>query len=365
MANENTEGDSATETAVDDIADKAITNISELTQSFLDEGKPAEEADGETEQEVKKEEETEESKKTEESEETEGEVKAEETEETKEEEVQKEKTKNVLSNKKNLQKMRKRIDKVTKRAKTAEEGLEDRDERIESLEKQVKDLSRDQSGESGQKTFAEIAAETESIEGLESLLVKAEKAEEWAEDMLDQLRDSGEDEIEVKDVKFDRQQIKDLLRGARAAIKKDIPSKAKEFQQREQFDTMALEKFTFLGDAQSEDYKIAEEIHAELGNLLDSHPAGMVLLGLLAEGKKVLMARESKKETEDKKEEKKEETPLKKKSKIAQQVPGLLSTAAPARAGADEKKQKARDTLLQKSSLTENDLTALILAETE
>lgn len=361
MAKEN-EGDSATSTAVEEApkateASRSITSLGDLTNLF-DSSLAKDVVQEEEVQTTEQKEETEENQEVKETEVTEGTVKTEEssTDETETKEDQQEDPKDVLSHEKAIRKLKKRVDKTTKNWKTAEEENEAQAALIEKLQRQVKEATFAAPGDSNHKTFAEIAQQSDSPQELNDLFEKAEKAEQWADDMLDNLRDSGEDTIEVGGVTYGKSQIKDLQKDARLAIKKAIPAQEQFFQQREQFDQKALQDFDFLKDEESEIFKATSIMmeNPEFNSFINHLPEGSYLLGIIGEGIRSTEARLKEEPAKG------EEEPAKAKEKPkAPLVPGLESTPTPRRVSSDEQKQKSKDAIRQKPVLGKNDLMKL------
>jgi len=359
----NQDGDSVTENAVEAQVSNPVLNESSLAKMFM----KATEADTQEVEEVNDEAEPQAFEDPEEGEHSEvSEVEAEEEqsleEETEGAEEEESNEGDVLSKQdKSLKKMRKRIDKATKNWRSAEEETESLKEEIESLKTQIS--SNNESKSSTGQSFKDIAGNAENIGDLQAVYEKAEKAEEWIEDALDQLRDSGEDELIVNETTYTRQEIKSFQKEVRNALKKDIPNRAKVFEQRTQYDEYALKEFDFLGDPESSGYKYVEQIMGDkdLGGFLSGRADQMQILGLLAEGLISQNARQSKQSSSavDKTKDavsKPVSTP-----KIAPAIPFVRSNVANARKAPSEKSNQVKRDIMSRPQIGQRELTKLFM----
>ena len=368
MSNEEISDTTATSAVEAQVSNPVLTEAG-LTQAFMD----ATNADM---QEVEEVEATEESQEVEEPEavevaeeseaentETEAEVDEDVEEAEESEEAEAEEGDNVLSKQdKTVKKMRKRIDKATKNWRTAQEETESMKIEIEQLKEQISSNSGDKT--SSDQSFKEIAKKADSIDELQAVYDKAEKAEEWIEDALDQLRDSGEDELEINGTRYTKPEITAFRKEVRTALKKDIPKRAQMFEQRTQYDERALRQFEFLSDPESDGYKHAENVMSDkgLGEYLSSRADQMHILGLLAEG---ILSSEAKQNKQSSSRVDKTKDAVKKPAstqKIAPKVPFVGSKVANTRSTPSEKSSQARKDLMNKGSLNERDLTQLFMS---
>lgn len=361
---EEIDGDTATETAVDDGLKNPMLTEASLTNLFMSATKAdtQEEVSEEVEEEPEAVEEPEEEEATEETEpEATEETDVEEEEETEEEEAEEG---DVLSKQdKTVKKMRKRIDKATKNWRTAEEKTESLQGEIESLKQQLSSTSGNTS--SSEQSFKEIANKADNIEDLQAIYDKAEKAEEWIEDALDSLRDSGEDTLTVEGGKeYTRQDIKTFHKEVKQALKKDIPARAKVFEQRQQYDNQALQDFEFLSDPKSDEYKIVEQIRGDkdLREFLSGRADESMILGWLAEGISSQNAKQSKQSTSGVDKTKDAVKKPASAPKIAPSLGFVRSKVANARRSSSEKSGLAqREIMNKKGGLNHKDLTKLYL----
>ena len=364
---EEIDGNTATKTAVDAPVERQVTTEADLTNLFM--GTPlAEKLEGvevNEEEESQAEEEPEDSESTEESEsETEEVAEESDTEEDEDEEEEEEEQAEgeVLSQQdKTIKKLLKRNKKITKGWRTAEEDAKSAQEEIANLKQQLS--SRTESKSSGDQSFEEIAINAETADDLAEVYEKAEKAEEWIEDTLDQLRDSGEDSLIVGEREYTRQEIKAFRKEVKKALKTDIPKRAEVFEQRQQYDTHAVEAFPFLVDPKSDGYKHAEAVMQDKGleKALKNHPAQTYLVGLLAEG---LLSHNAKKSKQSSSGEDKTRDAVKKPAsapKIAPSTSFVRPKVAAQRSTQSEKSSQAKKDIMKKGNLNERDLTQLFM----
>jgi len=360
--NKEESGDSTAPNVVEAPVETQVLDEAGLTKLFMN--TPMSEAldDVKVEEESQDQEEAEEVEATEETEveEVAEESETEDTEETEEEEV--EEADNVLSKSdKTQKKMRKRIDKATKKWRTAEETIESRDKEIETLKQQLSSTSGDKS--SDDQSFKEVAKKADSIDELQAVYDKAEKAEEWIEEALDQLRDSGEASLIVNETEYTRQEIKAFQKEVRQAMKKDIPARAKVFEQRQQYDTHALKEFEFLSDPKSEGYGIVEQIMGDKGlsEFLSGRADQMQILGWLAEGIQTTNAKQSKQSSSG---EGKAKDAVKKPAsppKIAPSLGFTRAKVASTRKSPNEKLSQRKAEIGNKGSINQHDLATLFM----
>ena len=362
MSEENN-GDTATETAVEVQASNPVLTEASLANLFMTTPKADTQAEVEVD-EVEEPEAVEEPEEVSEIEETEVEESDEQSEEEEAEEEPEEEAEegDVLSKQdKTVKKMRKRIDKATKNWRTAQEETESLKGEIESLKQQLSSTSDSKS--SGEQSFKEIASKADSINDLQAVYEKAEKAEEWIEDALEQLSDSGEDTLVVNDREYSRQEIRSFHKEVKQALKKDIPARAKVFEQRQQYDEYALKEFDFLSDPKSDGYKHVETIMGDkdLGAFLSGRADQMQILGLLAEGLIAQNAKQSKQSSsgEDKTKDASKRTAST--PKIAPSIPFVRSKVANGRKSTSEKSSQVKRDIMNKGNINQKDLTKLFM----
>jgi len=358
------EGDSVTENAVEDQVSNPVLNEHSLAKMFMAETEADTQEESEVNNEVEQEafEEPEVEEPTEELvAETDEDMHAdfrEEEAETKEEEAEEG---DVLSKQdKSLKKMRKRIDKATKRFKTAEEAIQSKEKEIESLKEQLS--SKGEAKSSGEQSFKDITSEADSISDLQAVYDKAEQAEEWIEDALDQLRDSGEDSLVVNEREYSRQEIKSFHKEIKQALKKDIPARAKMLEQRQQYDEYALKEFPFLGDPESDGYKQVETVmqNSAISNAFDGLAEQSYIYGLLGEG---LLSRNARQTQQSQSGMDKTKDTVKKpvSTQKAPSVPFVRSNVAGTRKTSSEKTNQVKREIMNRKSIGTRELTKLFM----
>ena len=133
---------------------------------------------------------------------------------------------------------------------------------------------------------------TKEVENLNTII-------EWAEDGMDnevQYDDNG-DEYVLKDGEktYTKAELKRIRASAKNIIRKDAVARQKWIQERSQSDQQALQTFQFLGDAESDDYKLFMTVKQSpmYKPFLDHMPNSNFALGLMVEGLKSVKARQS------------------------------------------------------------------------
>lgn len=262
---------------------------------------------------------------------------------------------NVLSqNDKALKKMRKRIDKATKNWRTAEEELailREENQRLKSRGEHSEKIERPEQP----KGFSQKVESAESIDDLKKIQETARNVKQTAKRLIRQLEETGESEVQYNGKTLTKVEIYDALDDAEEALEEHIVKKADLLQSRAEYDKVALQNFDFLKDTNSEQYKFAEQVMSDKGMnaFLNSRPDQFYILGLLAEGKRALDARQKSKDA--KPSESKVDAP----KKIAPSIPGIRSTVAPAKTSMDDAKSKRRAEIASKNKHSTHDLATL------
>jgi len=263
----------------------------------------------------------------------------------------------LLKKERAIHKLTNRNKKLTKNWRTAEE-------KIESLEQRIEELASKSSSEPTEQPqgFKDKIQATSNLEELQALYDQALKIEENAEAIIDQMDESGDDEIELQGTMVSKDDIKRQKRDAQKALRSGFTERAQMFQDREQYDNVAIESFDFLQDAESEYHKKASEFMSDKGlsKFLEGRSDQLYILGLMVEGQRALDARSKQQSSQEK--GKTEDTPAKAKPtpKIAPRVSGTQSGAAPARATGQQKTQQKREELLSRKQLDASGLASLI-----
>lgn len=356
-------GDSSTETEVGNGISNTVINEASLAKMFMSQP-DADTQEVEEVEEIVEEPETleepDDGNVTEESTEEATEELSEEVEAEETEEVEPEKGDVLSKQDKSLKKMRKSIDKATRKFKTAEETIESRDKEIQDL----KDKLSSNSGEktSSEKSFKDIAKDADSIDDLQAVYDKAEKAEEWIEDALDQLRDSGEESLIVGEQEYTRQEIRTFQKEVKQALKKEIPARAQMFEQRKQYDEQALKEFPFLGDPESDGFKHIESVmqNTKLSNAFAELPEQSYIYGLLAEGLLSINAKQSQLSTDGGKTEGVVKKPALA-QKIAPKIPFVRGNVAGGRTTSTEKSNQVKREIMNRKSIGQRELTKLFM----
>ena len=122
---------------------------------------------------------------------------------------------------------------------------------------------------------------------------------EWAEDGLEgeaQYDDEG-NEFVLKDgdKTYTKADLRRIRNNAKKIIRKDAPARQSWIKERAASDQQALKTFDFLGDAQSDDYKLFMEVKSNplYKPLVDHLPNSNFSLALMVEGLKSVKARQA------------------------------------------------------------------------
>jgi hypothetical protein len=363
----NNEGDASASTEVE-------SSIGVLDQNSLAQMISASKVQKSTEQEAISEETETQAEESEETEETEATLsqdpqdqdneEADESDDSDEdEEGESEEGENVLSKRdRAINKLRNRNKKLTKNWRTAEEEIESLKQEVQSLKATTSDLEQEQP-----QGFAQKVKKANSVQELISIKETAELVSEKADDLLFEMSENGDSEIEYNGRVFTRAELRDTKKEADETLKKHIPSQAQLFEQRQQFDEVAMESFDFLSDTESEEYKFAQQIMADpsFGAFLGSRSEQLYVLGLLAEGKRSLDARSKQKQLSKEKGKTEETHKAASTPKIAPSIPGITGikgSVAPARASGDQIAQNKRKEILSRNRLDATGLAQLIRA---
>ena len=130
------------------------------------------------------------------------------------------------------------------------------------------------------------------VENLQTLI-------EWADEGMDneaQYDDNG-DEYVLKDgdKTYTKAELKRIQKNARKILRKDAPARQKWIKERSQSDQQAVQTFQFLGEPESDDYKLFMQVKASplYKPLVEYLPNSNFALGLMVEGMKAVQARQA------------------------------------------------------------------------
>jgi hypothetical protein len=122
---------------------------------------------------------------------------------------------------------------------------------------------------------------------------------EWADEGLDnevQYDDNG-NEYMVKDgdKTYTKSDLKRIQKNAKKILRKDAPARQKWIKERSQSDQQAIQTFQFLGEPESDDYKLFMQVKASplYRPLVEYLPNSNFALGLMVEGMKAVQSRQA------------------------------------------------------------------------
>jgi len=322
------------ETGAEETTLGAITNLEQLTASFVEkveEGEKIQEeseaeeaetsqADAETDQEDVLLQSTEE-----ESEEESEEVVEEEEEEAEEAEAEPPKA---------VGKLLKQVNKLTARAKSAEENAEALKAEVDALK------ANPQSTAEPQKPALE---EVNTFEELESLRKEAIAAKRWS------LQHIGKDFVESGGKEYSDDDIRGILTQAEDYLSEKIPERAQHLQSQAQWatDTQAthpwIEKSTGFEDRK----EIFDQIKGQYAKILGSLPNADFVAATLARGVEAIKADQSK-----------ASKPAKKRR--AKPPPSEIGDSSPPVQTAATRQTAKQAKILERKTLSENDLAAFL-----
>ena len=121
---------------------------------------------------------------------------------------------------------------------------------------------------------------------------------EWAEEGMEnevQYDDNG-NEFVVKDgdKTYTKSDLRRIRSNARKIIRKDAPARQKWLKERKQSDDHAIQTFKFLGEPESEDYKVFMQVKNSplYKPMVDYLPNSNFALGLMVEGMRAIQAKQ-------------------------------------------------------------------------
>lgn len=316
-----------------------ITNLEQLTASFVEKVEESEEAQQEaeasTESETQPEADAESDEKDvllqfeaeEESEEESEEVVEEEEGEAEEAEAEPPKA---------VGKLLKQVNKLTARAKSAEENADALKAEIEALK------ANPQSTTEQAKPALE---EVNTFEGLESLRKEALAAKKWS------LQHIGKDYVEVDGKEYSDDDIRGILTQAEDYLTEKIPERAQHLQSQAQWaeDTLATHPWIKESEGFESRKEIFDQIKGQYSNILGSLPNADFVAATLARGVEAIQAENAKASKAPAKKRKAKAPPP---SEIGDSSPPVQTAAT--RATVEKSK------ILERGRLSENDLAAFL-----
>mgnify|MGYP003119921158 FL=1 len=130
------------------------------------------------------------------------------------------------------------------------------------------------------------------VENLQTLI-------EWADEGMDnevQYDDNGNEYV-LKDGEktYTKAELKRIQKNARKILRKDAPARQKWIKERSQSDQQAVQTFQFLGEPESDDYKLFMQVKASplYKPLVEYLPNSNFALGLMVEGMKAVQGRQA------------------------------------------------------------------------
>ena len=139
---------------------------------------------------------------------------------------------------------------------------------------------------------ADENALAKEVENLQTLI-------EWADEGMDneaEYDDNGNEYV-LKDGEktYTKAELKRIQKNARKILRKDAPARQKWIKERSQSDQQAVQTFQFLGEPESDDYKLFMQVKASplYKPLVEYLPNSNFALGLMVEGMKAVQSRQA------------------------------------------------------------------------
>ena len=332
---ESTTEASGTTTEAETETQGPITNLEQLTASFVEKVEESEEAQQEAEASAESETQPEADAESDEkdvllqSTEEESEEVVEEEEEEEAEEAEAEPPKAVG-------KLLKQVNKLTARAKSAEENADALRAEIEALK------ANPQSTTEQAKPALE---EVNTFEGLESLRKEALAAKKWS------LQHIGKDYVEVDGKEYSDDDIRGILTQAEDYLTEKIPERAQHLQSQAQWaeDTLATHPWIKESEGFESRKEIFDQIKSQYSNILGSLPNADFVAATLARGVEAIQAENAKASKAPAKKRKAKAPPP---SQIGDSSPPVQTAATRATV------EKAK--ILERKRLSESDLAAFL-----
>ena len=330
-----TEAPGTEETGAETETQGPITNLEQLTASFVEKVEESEEAQQESE--AKAESETQPADAETDQEDVLLQSTEEESEEESEEEVEEEEDAEEAESEppKAVGKLLKQVNKLTARAKSAEENAESLKAEIDALK------ANPQSATEPQKPALE---EVNTFEELESLRKEAIAAKRWS------LQHIGKDYVEVDGKEYSDDDIRGILTQAEDYLTEKIPERAQHLQSSQQWaeDTRSTHPWIQKSEGFEERKEIFDQIKGQYSHILGSLPNADFVAATLARGVEAIKADHAKAGKPAKKRKAKAPPP----SEIGDSSPPVQTAATRSTA------EKAK--ILERKTLSENDLAAFL-----
>ena len=314
-----------------------ITNLEQLTASFVEKVEESEEAQQEAEASTESETQSAdaESDKTDvllQSTEEESEDESEEEVEEEEEEAEEAEAEPPKA----VGKLLKQVNKLTARAKSAEENADALKAEIDALK------ANPQSATESQKPALE---EVNTFEGLESLRKEALAAKRWS------LQHIGKDFVESGGKEYSDDDIRGILTQAEDYLTEKIPERAQHLQSQAQWakDTSATHPWIESSEGFEDRKEIFEQIRNQYSQVLGSLPNADFVAATLARGVEAIQAENSKVS----------KAPTKKR-KVKAPPPSEIGDSSPPVSTAATRSTVEKSKILERGRLSENDLAAFL-----
>lgn len=313
-----------------------ITNLEQLTASFVEKVEESEEAQQESEAKAESETQPADAESAEKDVLLQFETE-EESEEESEEEVEEEEEAEEAESEppKAVGKLLKQVNKLTARAKSAEENAESLKAEIDALK------ANPQSTTEPQKPALE---EVNTYEELESLRKEALAAKRWS------LQHIGKDFVESGGKEYSDDDIRGILTQAEDYLSEKIPERAQHLQSQAQWakDTLATHPWIEKSEGFEDRKEIFEQIKGQYSQVLGSLPNADFVAATLARGVEAIQADHAKAG----------KAPAKKRR--AKPPPSEIGDSSPPVQTAATRQTVEKSKILERRTLSENDLAAFL-----
>ena len=313
-----------------------ITNLEQLTASFVEKVEESEEAQQEAEASAESETQPEADAESDEKDvllqSTE-----EESEEESEEVVEEEEAEEAEAEPpKAVGKLLKQVNKLTARAKSAEENADALKAEIEALK-----ANPQSTAEQAKPALEEV----NTFEGLESLRKEALAAKKWS------LQHIGKDYVEVDGKEYSDDDIRGILTQAEDYLTEKIPERAQHLQSQAQWaeDTLATHPWIKDSEGFESRKEIFDQIKGQYSNILGSLPNADFVAATLARGVEAIQAENAK-----------ASKPPAKKRKAKAPPPSEIGDSSPPVQTAATRATVEKSKILERKRLSENDLAAFL-----
>ena len=327
---------SGTTTEAETSTQGPITNLEQLTASFVEKVEESEESQQEAEASTESETQSADAESDEKDVLLQFETE-EESEEESEEVVEEEEAEEAEAEPpKAVGKLLKQVNKLTARAKSAEENADALKAEIDALK------ANPQSATEPQKPALE---DVNTFEGLESLRKEALAAKRWS------LQHIGKDYVEVDGKEYSDDDIRGILTQAEDYLTEKIPERAQHLQSQAQWakDTSATHPWIESSEGFEDRKEIFDQIKGQYSNILGSLPNADFVAATLARGVEAIKAENSKVS----------KAPAKKR-KVKAPPPSEIGDSSPPVSTAATRSTVEKSKILERGRLSENDLAAFL-----